>query len=85
MDAAIIEVADLISTLTQFPAKSSPPYDADVQSQPLTADQRNSFVAALFDSTMDTFDYFIVVLVSADIAETFTAAGPKSHSSRRPR
>lgn len=37
----------------------------------LTADQRNSFVAALLGWTMDAFDYFIVVLVYADIAETF--------------
>jgi MFS transporter, SHS family, lactate transporter len=38
---------------------------------PLTADQRNGFVAALLGWTMDAFDYFIVVLVYADIAETF--------------
>ncbi|BBZ44025.1 MFS transporter [Mycobacterium parmense] len=37
----------------------------------LTADQRNSFVAALLGWTMDAFDYFIVVLVYADIAKTF--------------
>ncbi|MGN6338971.1 MFS transporter [Mycobacterium sp.] len=39
--------------------------------QRLTADQRNSFVAALLGWTMDAFDYFIVVLVYADIAKTF--------------
>lgn len=39
--------------------------------QKLTADQRNSFVAALLGWTMDAFDYFIVVLVYADIAKTF--------------
>jgi MFS transporter, SHS family, lactate transporter len=38
---------------------------------PLTSDQKNSFVAALLGWTMDAFDYFIVVLVYADIAETF--------------
>jgi SHS family lactate transporter-like MFS transporter len=39
--------------------------------EPLTADQRNSFLAALLGWAMDAFDYFIVVLVYADIAETF--------------
>src|ERR1700710_1378090 len=38
---------------------------------PLTSDQKNSFIAALLGWTMDAFDYFIVVLVYADIAETF--------------
>jgi MFS transporter, SHS family, lactate transporter len=38
---------------------------------PLTKDQRNSFVAALLGWTMDAFDYFLVVLVYADIAKTF--------------
>jgi SHS family lactate transporter-like MFS transporter len=38
---------------------------------PLTADQRNSFLAALLGWTMDAFDYFIVVLVYADIASDF--------------
>jgi SHS family lactate transporter-like MFS transporter len=37
----------------------------------LTADQRNSFIAALLGWTMDAFDYFIVVLVYAGIAKTF--------------
>lgn len=37
----------------------------------LTADQRNSFIAALLGWTMDAFDYFLVVLVYADIAKTF--------------
>jgi SHS family lactate transporter-like MFS transporter len=40
-------------------------------SQPLTPDQKSSFLAALLGWTMDAFDYFIVVLVYADIAETF--------------
>lgn len=39
--------------------------------QRLTADQRNSFLAALLGWTMDAFDYFLVVLVYADIAKTF--------------
>ncbi len=38
---------------------------------PLTADQRNSFIAAQLGWTMDAFDYFIVVFVYADIAQTF--------------
>ncbi|MEB3981416.1 sialate:H+ symport family MFS transporter [Mycobacterium sp. 663a-19] len=50
-------------------------HDAQVTTQSprkrLTADQRNSFVAALLGWTMDAFDYFIVVLVYADIAKTF--------------
>jgi SHS family lactate transporter-like MFS transporter len=37
----------------------------------LTADQRHSFLAAYLGWTMDAFDYFIVILVYADIAETF--------------
>ena len=37
----------------------------------MTADQRNSFVAAMLGWTMDAFDYFIVVLVYQDIAKTF--------------
>jgi MFS transporter, SHS family, lactate transporter len=38
---------------------------------PLTNDQRSSFIAALLGWTMDAFDYFLVVLVYADIAKTF--------------
>ena len=37
----------------------------------LSADQRNSFLAAQLGWTMDAFDYFIVVLVYADIAKDF--------------
>ncbi|ORX01996.1 sugar transporter [Mycobacterium triplex] len=37
----------------------------------MTADQRNSFIAAMLGWTMDAFDYFIVVFVYADIAKTF--------------
>nr|WP_169718223.1 MFS transporter [Mycobacterium triplex] len=39
--------------------------------QRITADQRNSFIAAMLGWTMDAFDYFIVVFVYADIAKTF--------------
>lgn len=39
--------------------------------QQITVDQRNSFIAALLGWTMDAFDYFIVVLVYADIAQSF--------------
>lgn len=39
--------------------------------QRLTPDQRNSFIAAQLGWTMDAFDYFIVVLVYADIAADF--------------
>jgi MFS transporter, SHS family, lactate transporter len=46
-------------------------HDARVIRQRLTADQRNSFIAAQLGWTMDAFDYFIVVLVYADIAKTF--------------
>src|SRR6201991_4274236 len=38
---------------------------------PLTSDQKSSFLAALLGWTMDAFDYFIVVLVYADIATSF--------------
>jgi len=37
----------------------------------LTPDQRNAFTAALLGWTMDAFDYFLVVLVYADIAKDF--------------
>jgi SHS family lactate transporter-like MFS transporter len=37
----------------------------------LTGDQRNSFLAAYLGWTMDAFDYFLVVLVYADIAKEF--------------
>ncbi len=39
--------------------------------QPLSADQRHSFIAALLGWTMDAFDYFLVVLVYAEIARDF--------------
>jgi MFS transporter, SHS family, lactate transporter len=44
---------------------------------PLTPDQRNSFLAALLGWTMDAFDYFIVVLVYADIAADFGTSKEK--------
>ncbi|MFD9889219.1 MFS transporter [Amycolatopsis sp. NPDC059027] len=37
--------------------------------RPLTPDQRNSFLAALLGWSMDSFDYFLVVFVLADIAK----------------
>jgi MFS transporter, SHS family, lactate transporter len=39
--------------------------------EPLTPDQRSSFLAAFLGWSMDAFDYFIVVLVYADIAKDF--------------
>src|SRR3954454_19195787 len=44
---------------------------ATTRRTPLTRDQRNAFTAALLGWTMDAFDYFIVVLVYADIAAEF--------------
>lgn len=38
---------------------------------PLTSDQRNSFAAAYLGWAMDAFDYFLVVLIYADIAKDF--------------
>jgi MFS transporter, SHS family, lactate transporter len=46
-------------------------HDAEVTRPRLTGDQRNSFIAAQLGWTMDAFDYFIAVLVYADIAKTF--------------
>ena len=43
----------------------------------LDRDQRNSFLAALLGWTMDAFDYFIVVLVYADIATDFDVSKEK--------
>ncbi|GDY33766.1 MFS transporter [Gandjariella thermophila] len=37
----------------------------------LSADQRNSFLAALLGWAMDSFDYFLVVLVYAEIGKEF--------------
>ena len=38
---------------------------------PLNPDQRNAFLAAFLGWTMDAFDYFLVVLVYAEIANDF--------------
>jgi MFS transporter, SHS family, lactate transporter len=38
---------------------------------PLTTDQRTAFAAAFLGWTMDAYDYFLVVLVYADIAKDF--------------
>jgi MFS transporter, SHS family, lactate transporter len=43
----------------------------------LDRDQRNAFLAALLGWTMDAFDYFIVVLVYADIATDFDVSKEK--------
>src|ERR1700739_55583 len=49
------------------------------KTQRLTADQRNSFIAALLGWTMDAFDYFLFVFVLSDIArdKTFGATSPQ--------
>ncbi len=52
---------------------------------PLTSDQRNSFIAAFLGWTMDAFDYFIVVLVYAEIASDFHTRRRRSPSSPRRR
>jgi SHS family lactate transporter-like MFS transporter len=44
---------------------------------PLTSDQRNAFIAAMLGWTMDAFDYFIVVLVYAEIATDFHTSKEK--------
>jgi MFS family permease len=41
------------------------------QFRELPKDSRNAFISALLGWTMDAFDYFIVVLVYADIAKDF--------------
>lgn len=46
-------------------------HDEDVAAPRLTGDQRNAFMASFLGWTMDAFDYFLVVLVYADIATTF--------------
>lgn len=46
-------------------------HDADVAAPRLTGDQRNAFMASFLGWTMDAFDYFLVVLVYADIATAF--------------
>jgi SHS family lactate transporter-like MFS transporter len=56
------------ATPPQGPATSSSRMEA---MRGLTPDQRNAFVAALLGWTMDAFDYFLVVLVYAEIAKDF--------------
>ena len=41
------------------------------EAPPLTAEQRNAFAAAFIGWAMDAYDYFLVVLVYADIAKEF--------------
>src|SRR3954453_7844859 len=41
------------------------------QARGLTRDQRNAFVAAWLGWAMDAFDYFLLVFVITDVAETF--------------
>jgi SHS family lactate transporter-like MFS transporter len=48
------------ATVTAAPARA-----------PLTTDQRTAFTAAFLGWTMDAYDYFLVVLVYADIAKDF--------------
>ncbi len=44
---------------------------SDRHRQPLTGEQRAAFTAAFLGWTMDAYDYFLVVLVYADIAKDF--------------
>src|SRR3954464_10473957 len=41
------------------------------QAQGLTKDQRNAFLAAWLGWAMDAFDYFLLIFVITDVAETF--------------
>jgi MFS transporter, SHS family, lactate transporter len=52
-------------------------HDAAVTKRRLSRDQWNSFIAAQLGWTMDAFDYFIAVLVYADIAKTFHTSNAK--------
>src|SRR3954454_19956526 len=47
------------------------------QARGLTRDQRNAFVAAWLGWAMDAFDYFLLVFVITDVAETFNTT--KTH------
>src|ERR1700754_4718743 len=47
------------------------------QAQGLTRDQRNAFVAAWLGWAMDAFDYFLLVFVITDVAETFDTSKTK--------
>src|SRR5215469_945095 len=48
------------------------PRHASGMSDRLTRDQRYSFLAALLAWSMDTFDYFMIILVLSDIAKDKT-------------
>ena len=50
----------------------------------LTSDQRNSFAAAYLGWAMDAFDYFLVVLIYADIAKDFDKSRCRRWPSSRP-
>jgi SHS family lactate transporter-like MFS transporter len=45
--------------------------------EPLTRDQRNAFLGAFLGWTMDAYDYFLVVLVYAEIGDEFGVSLPK--------
>src|SRR4051812_7220270 len=47
------------------------------QARGLTGDQRNAFVAAWLGWAMDAFDYFLLVFVITDVAETFDTTKTK--------
>ena len=44
------------------------------QARGLTRDQRNAFLAAWLGWAMDAFDYFLLVFVITDVADTFHIA-----------
>ena len=37
----------------------------------LTADQRNAFIASFLGWAMDAFDYFLIIFVFQEVADTF--------------
>src|SRR5438270_12126842 len=45
--------------------------ETTLERPPLTPEQRNAFAAAFIGWAMDAYDYFLVVLVYADIAKDF--------------
>src|SRR6059058_729978 len=47
------------------------------QARGLTRDQRNAFVAAWLGWAMDAFDYFLLVFVITDVAQTFGTSKTK--------
>jgi SHS family lactate transporter-like MFS transporter len=47
------------------------------QARGLTRDQRNAFIAAWLGWAMDAFDYFLLVFVISDVAETFDTTKTK--------